>query len=152
MKNLNDKLQDIDLPLLLQHAITEKAQTLGIKVIFNETDLVTGDQLQIGLQRLQFRQCKLKGKYCLELVVRLRLFDSSQETLKYDAFQAYSNKNAWYAENDLWQLLQHNVLKESPCFNLKKYCETEGIKTFENDLLRGVSAIVDELLVPNNHR
>ena len=152
MKNLNDKLQDIDLPLLLQHAITENAQTLGIKVIFNETDLVTGDQLQIGLQRLQFRQCKLKGEYCLELVVRFRLFDSSQEILKYDAFQAYSNKNAWYAESDLWQLLQHFVLKESPCFNLKRYCESEGMKTFENDLLRGVSAIADELLVPSNHR
>lgn len=150
MNRLSTGVQNIDLPRLLERAIEEEFRQQGIPLVLDETRTLPNAELKIEMQRVQFRQCQSEDEYCLEIAARVRVVDLPEEKLRYDATLTYTNDNAWYAidENGI-RSLQRTVSLRSPCSALQRYCEADGSRLLEDELRRGIKAIVEELFNSN---
>ncbi len=128
--------------------------------------------LKADIQRVQIRECEERGTFCLEVVIRARLFDSGAKEPVYDTIFHYSNsaeppmskflKPSWSSGKSFYRVVPATgffdnpgmefyppsliVSPQSPCRALKAWCGEGGRKLFRDELSKALDTFVDHIL------
>ncbi len=101
--------------------------------------------LQTDIQQVALRECRPRGTFCVEVVVRARLFDFNANKYLYDTVFLYSDL-PWQLERSpfRWAALPFHAhglhVSESPaCRNIEAYCREDGRKALREELSRAIN-------------
>jgi hypothetical protein len=100
--------------------------------------------LQAEIQRIQLRECQEQGSFCVELVLRARLWEANNHALLQEKILLYSNLHPYrtYSKARPYEVA---TWASSPCRQMDIYCGPEGSQVLRQEIAAGLDSLVERL-------
>ena len=104
--------------------------------------------LQAEIQRIQLRECQERGSFCVELALRVRLWEANNHTLLQENTLLYSNLHPYRTYSEKLPTLppyEDATWASSPCRRMEVYCGPEGSQVLRQEIANGLDSLVEKL-------
>lgn len=163
MDDLGEAIRRLDFQKAWIQTLERKLESQGIRVMSarHPSDPETSSQVQhwvwtTGVDRVQLRECKERGRFCLEVSIRLQIRRSGEDGLVYDEFLLYSSPTGRpdpfyerpfrYALLPAYRTYERLLANPSPCLPLEAYCQENGKSSLESRIRQVFQTVADAYL------
>jgi hypothetical protein len=101
--------------------------------------------LQAEIQRIQLRECQERGSFCVELALRVRLWEANNHTPLKEKILLYSNLHPYRTYSETLQPHEVATWASSPCRRMEVYCGPEGDQVLRQEINAGLDSLVEKL-------
>jgi hypothetical protein len=150
LKELDQEIKQIDLAGALQSRLGEGLKKFRAPAIplSPESDIFQAaarqglkSLLQVGVQRVQIRECQDRGSFCLEVSLRARLWKIPEKTLYFDKALVHTSSRPYERISSEIQ-----VPGTSPCRGMEAYCGPQGKRVIREEIAAAIPNLVARLL------